>query len=143
MAGEINRRMPEYVVNKAAEALNEDRKPINGSSVLVIGLAYKPNVDDTRETPAAPIIELLAQRGAIVSYHDPHVPKFPQMRNYAFDMKSVDLTKQVLDDADCVLIVTDHASIDWDFIGANAGLVVDTRNAMADVECSAARVMKA
>lgn len=143
LAGEINRGMPEYVVEKTAEALNDDCKSVKGSKILVVGLAYKPDVDDTRETPAAEIIELLAQRGAIVSYHDPHVPKFPNMRNYSFDMNSVELDLASLESTDCVVIVTDHKIIDWSAIGAHAKLVIDTRNAMNDLGSINARVVKA
>lgn len=143
LAGEINRAMPLRVIEKIAHALNDDRKPIRGSSVLVIGLAYKPDVGDVRETPAAEIIELLAGRGAKVSYHDPHVPTFPSMRNYAFDMDSVPLNQQTLSQADCVVIVTHHTGIDWGLIGEHATLVVDTRNAMAAVDAPRARVVKA
>jgi len=143
LAGEINRAMPAYVVGKVADALNGDRKSINGSKVLVIGLAYKPDVDDVRETPAAEIIELLIGRGAQVSYHDPHVARFHNMRNYALDMDSVDLDRARLEDSDCVVIVTDHRVIDWALIGEHAGLIVDTRNAMAGVEKVQARVVKA
>lgn len=131
LAGEINRGMPAWVVDKTAEALNEDSKSVKGSSVLVIGLAYKPNVDDTRETPAAEIIELLAHRGARVTYHDPLVPQFPEMRAYQFSMASVPLDESTLRAADCVLIVTDHQATDWDQIARHARLVVDTRNAMS------------
>ncbi len=144
LAGEINRGMPAWVVDKTAEALNEDSKSVKGSSVLVIGLAYKPDVDDTRETPAAEIIELLAHRGARVSYHDPLVPRFPEMRAYQFEMSSVPLDEATLRAADCVLIVTDHRATDWDQIARHARLVVDTRNAMS--RCTvpiAARVVKA
>jgi len=143
LAGEINRHMPEYVVDKTAEALNDDCKSVKGSKIIVVGLAYKPNVDDTRETPAAEIIELLAERGARVSYHDPHVPTFPNMRNYKFDMNSVSLDAQTLGDADCVVIVTDHEITDWKSIADHASLVIDTRNAMAKIESSNARIVKA
>ena len=143
LAGEINRHMPEYVVDKTAEALNDDCKSVKGSKIIVVGLAYKPNVDDTRETPAAEIIELLAERGAKVSYHDPHVPTFPNMRNYKFDMNSVSLDAQTLGDADCVVIVTDHEITDWQSIADHASLVIDTRNAMAKIESSNARIVKA
>ncbi len=131
LAGEINRQMPRYVVARAAEALNEAGKPMRGAKVLVIGLAYKPNVDDVRESPAAEIIEELHHHGAAVSYHDPHVPEFPEMRRYHYDMSSVALTPKTLHDADCVLIVTDHDAVDWPAIGRDARLIVDTRNAMA------------
>lgn len=143
LAGEINRRMPEYVVDRTAEALNDDQKSVKGSNIIVVGLAYKPNVDDTRETPAAEIIELLAHRGANISYHDPHVPSFPSMRNYKFDMNSVSLDQATLEGADCVLIVTDHEITDWDAIAKHARLVVDTRNAMASIQSPSARIVKA
>jgi len=143
LAGEINRGMPEYVVEKTAEALNDDCKSVKGSNILVVGLAYKPNVDDTRETPAAEIIELLADRGAKVTYHDPHVSKFPNMRNYSFDMNSVVLDQNTLEQSDCVVIVTDHNAIDWSTIGSHASLVIDTRNAMDGIGSSKARIVKA
>ena len=143
LAGEINRAMPEYVIGKTAEALNGDRKSINGSKVLVVGLAYKPNVDDVRETPAAEIIELLIDRGAEVSYHDPHVERFHGMRNYAIDMDSVTMDAQALEESDCVIIVTDHKIINWEMFGEHAKLVVDTRNAMDGLDGVKARVVKA
>ncbi len=143
LAGEINRGMPEYVIEKTAEALNDDCKSVKGSKILVVGLAYKPNIDDTRETPAAEIIDLLAQRGAVVSYHDPHVPKFPNMRNYKFDMNSVSLDQATLAAADCVIIVTDHKVIEWSNIGEHAQLVIDTRNAMNSLSDCKARIVKA
>jgi UDP-N-acetyl-D-glucosamine dehydrogenase len=134
LAGEINNSMPHYVLNRTMEGLNELGRPLRGSKVLVVGLAYKPNVDDVRETPAAEIIKLLFEHGADVSYHDPHVPLFAGMRKYMeYHMHSVPLTKQAIAEADCVLIVTNHDGIDWALIGANARLVVDSRNAMAAV----------
>ena len=143
LAGEINRQMPDYVLSKITSALNEDKKSVNGSKVLVIGLAYKANIDDTRETPAAEIIELLAKQGALVSYHDPHVLKFPPMRNYSFSMESIELDQKTLEVADCVVIVTNHDVIDYDQIGGYSKLIVDTRNAMSQVETPRARIVKA
>ena len=131
LAGEINSAMPRQVVERTIEGLNEAGKPVRGSRVLVCGLAYKPDVDDVRETPAAEIITLLNERGADVSYHDPHVPVFGGMRKYDLSMKSVELTAETLRAADCVLIVTNHSAIDWPLIAKEASLVVDTRNAMA------------
>ncbi len=130
LAGEINRSMPAWVVAKVAAALNDEAKSVRNARIIVIGLAYKPDVDDTRETPAAEIIALLAQRGADVSYHDPLVPTFPVMRDYSFRMDSVPLDEATLRAADCVLVVTDHTAVDWNAIAAHAALVVDTRNAM-------------
>jgi UDP-N-acetyl-D-glucosamine dehydrogenase len=144
LAGEINTAMPEYVVERLALALNEDGKPVRGSRVLLIGLAYKPDVDDTRETPAAEIIRLLAERGARVSYHDPHVPVFPRMRRHNFSMSSTPLDAAAVRGADCVLIVTDHAAVDYALIGREAPLVVDTRDAMRRAGAGVrARVVKA
>ena len=132
LAGEINNSMPHYVIQRTSEGLNEHGKPLRGAKVLVIGLAYKPDVDDVRETPAAEIIKLLLEHGADVSYHDPHVPLFAGMRKYMeYRMHSVPLTQANLAEADCVLIVTNHAAVDWAAIAQHARLVVDSRNALA------------
>jgi len=132
LAGEINNGMPHYVLARTMEGLNAVGKPLRGAKVLVIGLAYKPDVDDVRETPAAEIIKMLFEQGAEVGYHDPHVPRFSGMRKYKdYDMQSVALTPAELRAADCVLIVTNHAAVDWKAIAEHAGLVVDSRNAMA------------
>jgi UDP-N-acetyl-D-glucosamine dehydrogenase len=143
LAGEINRNMPRQVVDRLAEALNEDGKPVRGSGVMVVGIAYKPDIDDIRETPAAEIIRLLLERGARVSYHDPHVAKFPEMRKYSIDLESAQLTATALRAADAVLIVTDHRAVDWRLIGEHARLVVDTRDAMGALAGVRARVVKA
>ncbi len=134
LAGEINSAMPRYVVSRTSEGLNKLGKAIRGARILVCGIAYKPDIDDVRETPAAEIIRLLADLGADVSYHDPHVQNFPSMRKYNFRMDSVDLTKEFLRTCDCVLIVTDHQAIDWPLIAREARLIVDTRNKMAGVD---------
>ena len=134
LAGQINSQMPHYVVARAIDGLNQLGLPMRGAKVLVIGLAYKPDVDDVRETPAAEIIKLLFEHGADVRYHDPHVPLFAGMRKYKeYHMHSVPLTASEIEAADCVLIVTNHAAIDWALIGHHARLVVDSRNAMAKV----------
>ena len=143
LAGEVNARMPDYVVSRLVAALNDDGKSLRGSSVLVVGIAYKPNIDDVRESPAAEIIELLQAGGAEVAYHDPHVPRFPRMREYQIDLASKPLTAALLEASDCVMIVTDHEAVDWELVGRHAGLVVDTRNAMAGVKDPKARVVKA
>lgn len=145
LAGEINQDMPSHVVRRVMESLNDDAKSLRGSSILIIGLAYKPNVDDVRESPAAEILKLLSEHGADVSYHDPHIPTFPTMRRYEYDLDSVDLNPETIASADCVLIVTDHDAIDWELIGQHARLVVDTRNAMnvTDPSSRKARVVKA
>jgi UDP-N-acetyl-D-glucosamine dehydrogenase len=133
LAGEINSSMPHYVVSRTQDGLNSQGKALRGARVLVCGIAYKADIDDIRETPAAEIIELLAKGGAQVSYHDPHVPVLADMRKYDLDMNSVPLTAQTVSAADCILIVTAHAAIDWKLIAANARLIVDTRNAMAGI----------
>jgi UDP-N-acetyl-D-glucosamine dehydrogenase len=134
LAGEINNSMPHYVIHRTIDGLNEIGKALRGSKVLVIGLAYKPDVDDVRETPAAEIIKLLFEHGADVSYHDPHVPLFAGMRKYMeYRMHSVPLSKENLKNADCVLIVTNHANVDWKAIADHASLVVDSRNALASL----------
>ncbi len=143
LAGEINAHMPEHVISQVMIALNDDGKPLRGSKMFVIGIAYKPDIDDIRESPAAEIIELLQGGGASVSYHDPHVPAFPKMRDHDIDLSSVPLTAATVEASDCVLIVTDHSAVDYDLIGRHAGLVVDTRNAMARVENPSARIVKA
>ncbi|MFK7742231.1 MAG: nucleotide sugar dehydrogenase [Planctomycetota bacterium] len=133
LAGEINNAMPNYVVQRTMEGLNELGLAMRGAKVMVIGLAYKPDVDDVRETPAAEIIKQLFEHGADVSYHDPHVPLFAGMRKYMeYRMHSTPLSEEVLREADCVLIVTNHKAIDWSLIGKHARLVVDSRNALAE-----------
>lgn len=143
LAGEINAHMPAYVVSRVAEALNRFGKAVRGSQVLVLGVAYKKNVDDIREAPAAEIIEQLAHHGAVVHYHDPHVPTFPEMRRYQIDLQSVPLTGEQLRGVDCVVIVTDHDCVDYDLVGREAALVVDTRNAMNAVPDPRATIVKA
>ncbi len=144
LAGEINSAMPRYVVTRVGEGLNNAGKAIQGASILVCGIAYKPNIDDVRETPAAEIIERLQVLGAVVRYHDPHVPHLSGMRKHlGLSIDSVELTSECVEMADCVLIVTDHDEIDWQLIADSASLIVDTRNAMA--RCSSVRgtVLKA
>jgi len=143
LAGEINQTMPARVVMRVMEALNDDAKPLRGARTLVIGLAYKPDVDDIRESPAAEIIKILFEHGADVRYHDAHIPAFPTMRRYAFDLTSEPLTPEAVEAADCLVIVTNHSDIDYALIGEHARLIVDTRNAMAQVNGVRARVVKA
>ncbi|MEP4484848.1 MAG: nucleotide sugar dehydrogenase [Halioglobus sp.] len=127
LAGEVNSAMPDYVVNKVGEALNEYGKAIKGSRILVLGIAYKPNVDDMRESPSAEILSRLQGLGAKVEYSDPMVPAFPAMRRYTFDLRSVDLTRECIASYDCVIIATDHAQFDYDLIQRHARIIVDTR----------------
>lgn len=127
LAAEVNSHMPDYVVGKVGDALNAERKAINGSRVLVLGVAYKRDVGDVRESPALDVIHLLQQRGAEVSYHDPYVGS---LRREGIDLDSAPLTDAALAAADCVVVVTDHSAFDWNHIGATARLIVDTRNAL-------------
>jgi UDP-N-acetyl-D-glucosamine dehydrogenase len=129
LAGEINQAMPQRVVEKLTLALNERGQALRGAKVLILGLAYKKNVDDVRESPSVEVMELLRERGALLSYHDPHVPVFPRMRRRHFDLRSVDLTPEVLAEADAVVLLTDHAAFNHAFIARHARLIIDTRGA--------------
>jgi len=130
LAGEVNSNMPRWVVGKIADALNERQKSIKGSKILVLGIAYKKNVDDMRESPSVEIMELLQEKGAVVAYSDPHVPKFPKMRRHRFELESVELSPEVLAGYDCVVVATHHDAFDWAMIIAQAKLIVDTRGAV-------------
>jgi len=127
LAGEVNANMPQWVVGKIVDALNERGKALKGARVLVLGIAYKKNVDDMRESPAVEVMELLRDKGALVSYSDPHVAKFPKMREHRFDLESIALTDESLTAVDCVVLTTDHQRFDYDLIKAQARLIVDTR----------------
>ena len=144
LAGEVNTAMPAYVVSKIADALNDRRKPINGSRIAILGMAYKRDVDDPRESPGFELMDLLREKGAEVTYNDPHIPELPTMRRYPHLRKSSrELTAEYLGSQDCVLIATDHSSYDWPWIVENASLVVDTRNATRDVTSHRERIVKA
>ena len=131
LAGEINTLMPYYVVTKTVEALNENGKSIKGASILILGLAYKEDIDDQRESPSLKIISLFKKRGANVSYNDPYVPQAGGYRDYpGLVLESVDLTEKKLKECDAVVIVTAHSAYDFDWIAKNASLIVDTRNAI-------------
>ncbi len=127
LAGEINASMPKWVVNKLVEALNEESKSLKGARILVLGIAYKKNVDDMRESPAVEIMEILTAKAALVDYSDPYVPDFPQMREHKFDTSSIELTKQNLQIYDAVIIATDHDNFDYQLILDNANLIIDSR----------------
>jgi UDP-N-acetyl-D-glucosamine dehydrogenase len=143
LAGEVNQKMPGIVVDRIGSALNDDKKSLRDSKILVVGVAYKPDVDDIRETPAVFIIEDLIGRGANVEYHDPHVQDFPKMRGHDVKLSSIELTPDVVSAFDAVVVVTDHTTIDWDLIALNASLVIDTRNALAGCSDIRARLVKA
>jgi UDP-N-acetyl-D-glucosamine dehydrogenase len=143
LAGEINTDMPNYVVHRTMEALNDRKKSLNGSKVLVLGLAYKPDIDDVRESPSLELIELLKEKGAKVDYNDPYIPQTHKMREYDLQMKSKTLTVAMLKKYDVVLISTNHSDYDYKWIVANSQLVVDTRNATADVKTGRKKICKA
>lgn len=130
LAGEINTYQPYFVVQKVIEALNDNNKTLKDSKILVLGVAYKKNIDDMRESPALKLIDILSKKGAIVDYNDPYCPIIPKKSKYNFELKSIDLTKENLEKYDLVLIVTDHDDYDFNFIYENAKLIVDTRNAI-------------
>jgi UDP-N-acetyl-D-glucosamine dehydrogenase len=143
LAGEINTGMPHYVVMRTMEALNDHSRSLKGAKVLVLGLAYKRDVDDVRESPAFEVIELLQHKGADVTYHDPYVPRTHTMRRYDLEMVSVPLTPETLKAADAVLIVTDHTAVDYALVVAHAPLIVDTRNATRHVTTGREKIVKA
>jgi UDP-N-acetyl-D-glucosamine dehydrogenase len=127
LAGEINQGMPAWVLSNVANALNDHGKSIKGSKILILGIAYKKNVDDARESPSIDVMELLREKGAVLSYSDPHVPVFPQMRRHSFNLISVTLTSELIKEADCVVVATDHDDFDYTMIQESAQLIVDTR----------------
>ena len=134
LAGEINTSMPLYVVHRLAEALNQAGKPINGSKIGIFGVAYKKDIDDPRESPSFKLMELLDERGAVLSYCDPHIPTLATMRHFNVpDLSHSEPTTEYIAGLDCVLIATDHSAFAWDDIVKDAKLVVDTRNATKSV----------
>ena len=143
LAGEINTSMPFWVVRKVMDALNEKGKSLKGSKILILGMAYKKDIDDPRESPSFKLMEILMDGGAKVDYNDPFIPELPSMRMYNVTGKSVDLTKENLAEYDCVLVSTDHSVYDFDFIVEHAQLVVDTRNSTVNVKDTNNKVVKA
>jgi UDP-N-acetyl-D-glucosamine dehydrogenase len=127
LAGEVNSDMPQWIVSKVADALNQRERAIKNSRILVLGIAYKKNVDDMRESPSVELMELLRDKGALVEYSDPHVPTFPQMREHHFDLSSVPLTAESIASYDLVLLATHHDAFDYALIQEHARLIVDTR----------------
>jgi UDP-N-acetyl-D-glucosamine dehydrogenase len=143
LAGEINTSMPRYVIEKTTEALNDHRKSLKGSRVLVLGLAYKKDIDDLRESPSIELIELLQKKGAKVDYNDPYIPRTHKQRQHNLKMTSKKLSVQTLSSYDVVLISTDHSDYNYDWIVKNSKLVVDARNATAAVASAGKKVVKA
>jgi len=140
LAGEVNRNMPEWVVGKIADALNRRGQPVRGARVLMLGIAYKKNVDDMRESPAVALMEQLRAKGADIAYSDPHVPVFPPMREHRFDLKSLPIEPAMLVGFDCVVLATNHDAFDYALIKHHARLIVDTRGVYFE---AAANVVKA
>jgi UDP-N-acetyl-D-glucosamine dehydrogenase len=144
LAGEVNARMPEYVIDRVNQALQSQAKIVHGSKVGLLGVAYKRDIDDPRESPAFRLIELLTEQGAIVSYSDPHIPSLPKMRNFDVpNLQSQSLTPEYLKSLDCALIVTDHSTFDWQMVVRQSKLVVDTRHAMHAIAPGAPNVWPA
>src|SRR5690554_3227140 len=140
LSGEVNQAMPQYVVNKLMDGLNNNGIALKNSKILVLGIAYKKNVDDMRESPSVEIMELIRDKGADVAYSDPHVAKFPKMRAHSFDLNSVALTAESLASYDAVVLATNHDGFDYDQIKENAKLIVDTRGIYRE---PAAHIIKA
>jgi UDP-N-acetyl-D-glucosamine dehydrogenase len=143
LAGEINTAMPHYVVQRTVEALSDQGKRVKGAKVLVLGVAYKKDIDDVRESPAVKIVKLLRQRGIRVSYHDPYVPVYPRGRKGDLGLSSRNLTASLLKAMDAVMILTDHSCIDYQWVVDHASLVVDTRNATAGIRRGKRKVIRA
>jgi UDP-N-acetyl-D-glucosamine dehydrogenase len=143
LAGEVNTNMPHYVVSKAMEALNNHKKSLKGSKVLVLGLAYKKDIDDLRESPSIELIELLGEKGARVDYNDPYIPRTHRQRQHDLKMVSKKLSAKMLSSYDCVLISTDHSDYNYPWIVRHSKLVVDTRNATVKVHSGRSKIVKA
>jgi UDP-N-acetyl-D-glucosamine dehydrogenase len=135
--------MPHYVVTKTLEAMNERGKSLKGSKVLILGLAYKKDIDDVRESPSIELIEILKEKGAKIDYNDPYIPGTHKMREHDLKMKSRPLSAKMLRGYDIVMIATDHSCYDYNMIVKNAKLVVDTRNATANVKKGRNKIIKA
>ncbi len=143
LAGEVNTYMPYYVVNRLMDGLNQHRKSIKGSKILVLGLAYKKDIDDMRESPSLKLMELITEKGGEVDYHDPYIPQLRETRHYRFRKNSVELTAETLQSYDAVLISTDHSVFDYEFIVKHARLVIDTRNATRNIQEGREKIVKA
>ena len=143
LAGEINVHVPYYVVAKIQDALNGRGKSIKGAKILILGVAYKKDVDDARESPALSIIDLLQKKGAVILYHDPYIPSLPRFRKYHFELKSSTLTEQLLHRIDAAVIVTDHSSIDYQWVVKHAPLIIDTRNVTKNMKQWRKKIVKA
>jgi UDP-N-acetyl-D-glucosamine dehydrogenase len=142
LAGEINTFQPYYVVERSMEALNKYKKALNGSKVLILGAAYKKDIDDMRESPSLKLIEIFREKGAEVDYNDPFIPRLPKTRKYDYDMGSVELTKENISNYDLVVLSTDHSEYDYKFIADTAKLIIDSRNAFGKRNISSEFIVK-
>ncbi len=143
LAGEVNVSMPYYVLEQTLDALNARKKCLNGSKVLVLGVAYKKDIDDDRESPSYEIMELLQERGAEVFYNDPHIARLKPGRKHDFQLESVELTENLMEEMDAVMILTDHSAYDYEWIVKHAALVIDSRNATRQVREGREKIVKA
>jgi len=143
LAGEINISIPYYVVSKTVDALNERNKSIKGAKVLILGVAYKKDVDDARESPALAIMDLFQKKGATILYHDPFIPSLPTFRKYHFTLNSSPLTKPLLQRLDAVVVVTDHSQVDYAWVVRHAPLIIDTRNVTKNMKQWKKKIVKA
>jgi UDP-N-acetyl-D-glucosamine dehydrogenase len=143
LAGEVNTQMPNYVLQRVAMALNDHGKPLKGSNICILGVAYKRDVDDPRESPAFTILEALEAKGAVVSYHDPLIPALPTMRHHTIKLRSAPLTAEMLSAQDAVVIVTDHSAVDYEFVVSHSRLVIDTRNVTDGLSHPECQIVKA
>jgi UDP-N-acetyl-D-glucosamine dehydrogenase len=143
LAGEINVSIPYYVVSKTVDALNERNKSIKGAKILILGVAYKKDVDDARESPALAIMDLFQKKGATILYHDPFIPSLPTFRKYHFKLNSSPLTKPLLQRLDAVVVVTDHSQVDYAWVVRYAPLIIDTRNVTKNVKQWKRKIVKA
>jgi len=143
LAGEINVSIPYYVVSRTVDALNERNKSIKGAKVLILGVAYKKDVDDARESPALAIIDLFQKKGATIFYHDPFIPSLPNFRKYHFKLNSSPLTKPLLQRLDAVVVVTDHSQVDYAWVVRHAPLIIDTRNVTKNMKQGKRKIVKA
>lgn len=143
LAGEINVHVPYFVVNKIQDALNKIGKSLKGSKILILGVAYKKDVDDARESPALVIMDLLQKKGATILYHDPYIPILPPFRKYTFKLKSIPLSKKLLQSIDAAVVVTDHSDIDYEWIVKHVPLIIDTRNVTKNMKQWRSKIIKA
>ncbi len=142
LAGELNVEVSYYVINKVISALNGVNKSLKDSNIFVLGVAYKKDIDDVRESPALKIMELLRKNGANINYHDPYIPRIEPHSGITFSLESLAMTDEELAGADCILILTDHSSVNYHRVVENAQLVVDTRNATKNVEQNRDKITK-